>query len=71
MYASPTSDGVVEPGCFLNPEYTFNYTINGSIDENLLSISGGIVKLAEGRTLAVFKTTNGSKIEDSFRIFSR
>lgn len=71
MTASSSKNKNIGSGQFLGPEYTFDATINGSYTKKNPSIGAGILKLIEGKTLAVFKTTDGSKIEDSFEVFSR
>ncbi|KAK8883163.1 hypothetical protein M9Y10_045811 [Tritrichomonas musculus] len=71
MHASDANDGYIEAGYFQGPEYKFNAEINGSMHEDIPSIGAGILSLGEGKTLAIFITTDGSKIEDSFRIFSK
>ena len=71
MKVSDSKDGNLEAGHFLSPEYTFNAEINGKMVEGLPSIGAGILQLDEGKTLAVYKMTDGTKIEDSFHIFSK
>lgn len=71
MQPSNSKDGNIEAGQFLGPECTFNAEINGEKYEDIPSIGAGILKLDEGRILGVYKTTDGTNIEDSFHIFSK